>query len=163
MVWLIPTLLTLHNAEEAAAFQRIWLQMPAFLPEPFATFEARLPYAVMVQALIVVSLAAFLLAAVVTMLPHSQLALWLLLALEAAIAINSVAHVVSAVVVFRGYGPGLSTAVLINAPFAWYALRRARDEAWVSRRAWRALAVGGVVLHGPILLGALWLAATFTS
>jgi hypothetical protein len=162
-MWLIPTLLTLHNAEEAFMFQRMWSRMRGLLPEPFASFEARVPYAVMLQALTVLSLAAFLLAAVVTLRPRSRLALWLLLALEAAIAINVVAHVASAVLVFRGYGPGLATALLINAPFAWYVLRRARDEVWVSRGAWRALAVAAVVLHGPVLMTALWLAATLTT
>lgn len=159
VVWMIPTLLTIHNAEEAVAFRRVWSHMPRFLPEPFATLEARLPYAAMFQALVLLSLLAFLLAAIVTMCPGSRVALWLLLALEAAVAINVVAHVVSAIVVFKGYGPGLATALILNAPFAWYALRRARDEAWVTRRAWRGLLLGGMMLHGPVLVAGLWLAA----
>src|SRR4051812_39927348 len=103
VVWMIPTLLTIHNAEEAIAFRGVWSRMPQLLPEPFATFEARLPYAVMFQALVLLSLLAFLLAAVVMMRPGSRAALWLLLALEAAVAINVVAHVVSAILVFKGY------------------------------------------------------------
>ena len=158
MVWLIPTLLTLHNAEEAIAFRRVWSRMPQLLPEPFATLEARIPYALMFQALVVLSLLAFVLAGVVVMRPGSRVALWLLLALEAAVAINVVAHALSAIIVFKGYGPGLATAVLLNAPFAWYALRRARDEEWVTRRAWRGLLVAGIVLHGPVLVAGLWLA-----
>lgn len=74
-----------------------------------------------------------------------------------------IAHVASAVLVFKGYGPGLVTALVVNAPFAWYVLRRARDDGWVSRRAWRALMFGGLLLHGPVLLGALWLLGTFTT
>jgi hypothetical protein len=158
VVWLIPALLTLHNAEEAVAF-RVWSHWAQLLPEPFATFEARLPYAVIVQALVLLSLLAFLLAGIVTMRPRSRVALWLLLALEAAVAVNVVAHVLSALLVFRGYGPGLATALVLNAPFAWYALRRARNEAWVSRRAWRGLILGGMMLHGPVLVAGLWLAA----
>jgi hypothetical protein len=159
VVWLIPTLLALHNAEEAIAFRRMWTHIPALLPEPFASLEARVPYEVMLQALVVLSILGFLLAAVVIARPESRAALWLLLALEAAIAINVVAHVVSAIIVFKGYGPGLATALLLNGPFAWYALRRARDDGWMSRRAWRALAFGGLMLHGPVLIGALWLLA----
>jgi Protein of unknown function with HXXEE motif len=156
---MIPTLLTLHNAEEAVAFRRAWSHMPQLLPEPFATFEARLPYAVIFQALVLLSLLAFLLAAVVMMRPRSRVALWLLLALEAAVAINVVAHVLTATFVFKGYGPGLATALILNAPFAWYALRQARNEAWVTRRAWHGLLLGGLVLHGPVLVAGLWLAA----
>jgi hypothetical protein len=157
VVWCIPLFLTAHNVEEALAFQRMWARLPGLLPEPFATFEARLSVPLMLQVLAGLSLLAFLLAAVVVARPKNRTALWLLLAVEAAVVINVVAHVLSAALVFRGYGPGLATAVLLNAPFAWYALRRARAEAWVSRRAWNALAIAGAVLHGPVLVGALWL------
>lgn len=156
---MIPTLLTLHNAEEAVAFRRVWSHMPQLLPEPFATFEARLPYAVMLQALVLLSSLAFLLAALVMMRPRSRVALWLLLALEAAVALNVVAHVLSAIIVFKGYAPGLATALILNAPFALYALRRARNEVWVTRRAWHGLLFGGMMLHGPVLVAGLWLAA----
>jgi hypothetical protein len=159
VVWLIPTLLTLHNAEEAVAFRRVWSHLPQLLPEPFATFEARLPYVVMLEVLVLLSLLAFLLAGFVVMRPASRVALWLLLALEATVAINVVAHVLSALVVFKGYGPGLASALTLNAPFAWYVLRRARNEAWVTRRAWRSLILGGMMLHGPVLVAGLWLAA----
>ncbi|HET6232091.1 MAG TPA: HXXEE domain-containing protein, partial [Longimicrobiaceae bacterium] len=109
--------------------------------------------------LVLLSLLAFLLAGFVVMRPASRVALWLLLALEATVAINVVAHVLSALVVFKGYGPGLASALTLNAPFAWYVLRRARNEAWVTRRAWRSLILGGMMLHGPVLVAGLWLAA----
>ena len=157
VVWLIPILLTLHNAEEALAFRRVWSRLPALLPEPVAALEARLPYETLLHALIGLSVTAFLLAALVVRAPHLRAALWLLLALEAAVAINVIAHVASAIFVFHGYGPGLVTALVINAPFAWYALRRARDAGWVGRRAWYGLLAGGMVLHGPVLMGTLWL------
>jgi len=163
VVWLIPTLLTLHNAEEAVAFRRMWTRGPGFLPQPFAALEARLSHGLMLQALAGLSLLAFLLAAFVSMRPRSHVALWLLLALEAAVAINVMAHVVSAVLVFKGYAPGLGTALAVNAPFAWYVLRRARNDGWVSRSAWRGLFPAGLLLHGPVLIGALWLLATFAA
>ena len=162
MAWLIPALLTVHNAEEAVAFRRTWSRLPQLLPAPIATLQARLPFALMLQTLIGLSLLAFLLAAVVVARPSSRRALWLLLALEAAVAINVVAHLVTAIAVFRGYGPGLGTAVLLNAPFAWYVFRRSRNERWVSPRAWRASFFGGLVLHGPILLGLLWVLGAAT-
>jgi hypothetical protein len=162
VLWLIPALLTVHNAEEAFAFERSWPRLPALLPEPFATLAARLPFALMLQTLIGLSLLAFLLAAVVVARPDSRRAVWLLLALEAAVAINVAAHLITAIVVFGGYSPGLGTALLLNAPFAWYVFRRARYERWVSPRAWRASFLGGLALHGPVLLGLLWVLGAAT-
>lgn len=51
----------------------------------------------------------------------------------------------------------MATALVINAPFAWYALRRARNAGWVYRRARYGLLAGGMVRHGPVLMGTLWL------
>jgi hypothetical protein len=158
VIWLIPVLLTAHNAEEAIAYTLMRSQVASLLPGPLGTLEARLSLPVVLQVLAILSALAFILAGVVVLRPRLRAALWLLLALEAAVALNVVAHVASAVAIFHGYGPGLATAVLVNAPFAVYALGRARREAWVSRGAWLMLAVGGLFLHGPVLIGALWLA-----
>lgn len=158
VVWLIPVLLTVHNAEEAIAFARMRPHVASLLPAPLGTLEARLSVPMVLQALAILSALAFILASVVVLRPRARAALWLLLALEAAVAINVIAHVASAVMLFHGYSPGLASAVLVNAPFAVYALGRARREAWVSLRAWRMLAAGGLFLHGPVLFGALWLA-----
>ena len=156
VLWLIPTFLTIHNVEEAVAFARMQPPLAFSLPEPFATLQARLTYLALLQALAIVSVLAFVLASIVTLRPRAQAALWLLLALEAAVAINVISHVLTAVVLFHGYGPGLGTAVLLNGPFAIYTLARAKREAWVSARAWRALGGAGLVLHGPVLIGLLF-------
>jgi hypothetical protein len=132
LVWLVPALLTLHNAEEALAFKSYLPRLPALLPEPFATFEARLSYATLLMALGVVSALAVLVAAIASIRSRSRFALWLLIALEATVALNVLAHVGSAVLVFGGYGPGLITAVAVNAPFAIYFFRRVAREQWVS-------------------------------
>jgi hypothetical protein len=158
VVALAPAFLTLHNAEEAVAFHRMWPRIGTLLPGPFASVEARLSVARMLQALAIVSLLGCLLAAGILVRPQWRRGWWLLLALESAMGINVVAHVASALLIFHGYGPGLVTALLLNAPFAAYCLARARREQWVSEHAWRATFVGGAVLHGPVLLGGLWLA-----
>ncbi len=159
VVWLIPILLTLHNAEEAIAFRRYLPMARALLPAPFASLDVHLSYAAMLQALATLSVLAFLLALAVSARPQSHRSLWLLLALEMAVAVNVVAHLVSAVFVFHGYAPGLATALLVNAPFAIYCFRRAEREQWVSTTALRATVPAALVLHGPVLLAGLWLAA----
>jgi hypothetical protein len=105
---------------------------------------------------------AFLVALAAATWPHSPRALWALLTLEAVLGLNVIAHVLSAALIFRGYGPGLATALLINAPFAIYCFRRARRERWVSTAALGATVPAALMLHGPILMGGLWLAGRAT-
>lgn len=160
VVWLIPTFLTLHNTEEALTFPEALPRARTALPESLAGLGARLTFPVLLQALVIISVLAFGLAAVATSRSGSRAALWLLLSLEVAVGINAIAHVATAAFVFRGYGPGLATALLINAPFVFYCMRRARRERWVSPMALGATVPAAVVLHGPVLLGGLWLAAS---
>src|SRR4051812_48741635 len=75
VIWLIPILLTIHNAEEAVAFSR--MRLPAVLPAPFATFESQLTNVALYQALATLSALAFVLAAFVVIRPNARLALWL--------------------------------------------------------------------------------------
>ena len=158
VVWLIPILLTLHNAEEALAFHAYVPRMRTLLPEPLASFEASLSYSTMLGALTVLSALAFLIALAAAARPESRRTLWVLLVLEATVGVNVIAHLLSAVIVFHGYGPGLATALMINSPFAIYCFRRVRREQWVSTAALRAIVPASLILHGPILLGGLWLA-----
>jgi hypothetical protein len=157
-VWLVPILLTLHNAEEALAFPAYMRRMRTLLPEPFASLEASLSYSTILGALTVLSALAFLIALFAAARPKSQGTLWALLVLEAAVGVNVIVHLLSAVIVFHGYGPGLATALMINAPFAIYCFRRAQREQWLSPAALRATIPASLILHGPILLGGLWLA-----
>jgi hypothetical protein len=160
VIWLIPIFLTLHNAEEAVAFRRYLPRVHALLPAPFAALESRLSYAALVQALAVLSVAAFVLAALADRKPHSQRLFWCVLALQAAVGLNVLAHIFSAAFVFRGYGPGLITALVFSAPFTAFCFLSASRERWVSPTALRATIPAALVLHGPVLLGGLWLAAT---
>jgi hypothetical protein len=159
VVWLVMAFFTLHNAEEALMFRTYLPRMRALLPETFASLAATLSYPVMLVALATVSVLAFLVVLAAATWPHSPLALWALLTLEAVVGLNVIAHVLSALLIFHGYGPGLVTAVLINAPFAIYCFRRARRERWVGTAALATVVPAALILHGPILLGGLWLAS----
>ena len=159
VVWLIPIFLTLHNAEEALAFPAYVTRMRTLLPEPLASIQASLSYSTILGALTVLSALAFLIALAAAARPESRRALWVLLALEATIAVNVIAHLLGAVIVYHGYGPGLATALMINAPFAIYCFRRVRRERWVSTAALGATVPVALILHGPILVGGLWLAS----
>ena len=158
VAWLAIALFTLHNAEEALAFRTYLPRIGTLLPEPFAGVAATLSYPVMLVALVVISVLALLVALAAATWPQSPRALWALLTLEAVIALNVIAHVLSAALIFHGYGPGLATALLVNAPFAIYCFRRAQRERWVSTAALLATVPAALVLHGPILMGGLFLA-----
>ena len=151
-------LFTLHNVEEALAFRTYLPRVGTLLPERFASLAPALSYPMMLIALATVSALAFLVALAAATWPHSPLATWTLLTMEAVVGLNVIAHVLSAIFVFHGYGPGLVTALLINAPFAIYCFRRAHRERWVSTAALGATVPAALILHGPILFGGLWLA-----
>jgi len=156
---LVPAFVTLHNAEEAVAFRRVLPTIPTLLPPPFAAVAARLTYPTLLIALVVVSLLNVAVAIVVSRNPTARWGLWLLLVVEATMAVNALSHVLVAVIVFHRYAPGLVTAVLVNAPFAVYCFRRASREHWVSPRAMVGTIPAALVVHGPLLAGGLWVAS----
>lgn len=158
----MPILLTLHNVEEGIAFRSYLPKISALLPAPFDSFAARLPYATLVQTLAILSILVFALAFAVDIRPRSRNLLWLLLAVEAAIGLNGIAHMLSAAFMFNGYTPGLITALTLNVPFAVYCFIRSNRERWLSPIALRATLPAALVLHGPVLLGGLWLATTLS-
>jgi hypothetical protein len=158
-IWLAPVLLAVHNLEEALAFETYLARVPSLLPPSVAPLASRLSYPAMLTALVIVTILGVVVAALAAREPSASWGVWSLLVLEATMAVNAAAHLTSAVVLFRGYGPGLVTAVLINAPFAWYCFRRASREQWVSRRALRATMPAALLLHGPVLAGGLWVAS----
>jgi hypothetical protein len=158
VIWLAPLFLALHNLEEALGFERFLLRVPALLPSGLATVASRLDYPTVLVALVVVTVVGVIVASLAAQPSTASWGLWLLLVLEAVMAINAVSHLFMAIVLFHGYAPGVVTAVLLNAPFAGYCFHRASREAWVSRRALRAVVPAALVLHGPVLVGGLWLA-----
>ena len=157
IAWMALAFVALHNAEEAFALRTYFPRLAGLLPEPFAEVVGGLSYPAMLQALVVVTVVVACVALATAIRPQSPGALWALLTLEAVMAINAIAHVASALFVFRGYGPGLLTALLFNAPFAAWCFRRAHRERWISVPAMRATVPAAIVLHGPVLACGLWL------
>jgi hypothetical protein len=134
-------------------------EVPTLLPPPFATVAARLTYPTMLIALAVVSLLTVAVAIAVSRDPDARWALWLLLVIEATMALNALSHALLSLVIFRGYAPGVVTALLVNVPFAVYCFRRASRQNWVSTRALGATIPAALIVHGPLLAGGLWLAS----
>ncbi|HET7469381.1 MAG TPA: HXXEE domain-containing protein [Gemmatimonadales bacterium] len=151
VLWLVPILLAIHNAEEALFFPRYLPFVLYRLPAGWQALIAPLTTGQVGAALAVVTAVAFLFAGWAYQRPESRLALWLVLLIQATVLLNVLWHLAAAVVLFGGYAPGVVTALLINLPFSLYLLGRARQEHWLSSRALWALVPAAVVLHGPLL------------
>jgi hypothetical protein len=158
VVWLVPALLALHNAEEAMAFPRYLPLVRERVPEWARPIVAGVTYEQALIALAIATVIPFGVAAWSVARPRSSLALWSVLLIQAVVLLNVGAHLFSALVILRGYGPGLATALAVNLPFSIYVLRRARREGWTTRQGLLALAPAALVVHGPLLVGAILLA-----
>lgn len=144
VLWLVPLFFALHNLEE-------WLALQTFLPllgRRAPLLADHLPsitqYGV---ALIVISILPFVFALLRQV--------YLLVITQAVVAINVVSHVVAALL-FRGYTPGLLTAVAINLPFSLYFFRKLRESGTVRGGRVRRIVPIAILLHGPVLVGLLW-------
>jgi hypothetical protein len=151
VLWLVPIFLALHNAEEAMFFPRYLPFVLGRLPPGWRAVAGPVTSGQVWLALAMVTLAAVGLALWAALRPASRAPLWLLLLLQTTALLNVVWHIGAAVVLFRGYAPGLVTALLINLPFSIYLLRRAVREHWLGRGALWALAPAALLVHGPVL------------
>ena len=118
VLWLVPLLLTIHNAEEALFFPRYLPFVLSRLPGGWQAVIAPLTTGQVWSALALVTGSAFLAAWWADRSPDSASALWLLLLIQAAVLLNALWHAAAAVVLFGGYAPGVVTAVLLNLPFS---------------------------------------------
>jgi hypothetical protein len=75
----------------------------------------------------------------------------------ATLLLNAAWHVAAALVLFKGYAPGVATAVALNLPLSLLVLRRAMTEQWLGRRALRALVAAALALHLPGAFGLMLL------
>lgn len=141
--WLFPFAVTLHNLEEA-----IWL--PAFaaahrtqLPGIVAPTEFRF-------AVTVLTVAAWVITYMSWRTGPERIWAYLLFGYVVAMFLNVFVPHIPAAIVFRGYAPGLVTAVALNLPLTVFLSRRAILEGYVSVR--KAVAFGVAVPVGIVVL-----------
>jgi len=148
--WLFPVAVTLHNLEEAISMPGWDLRHAAQLPvRPPGAMEIR-------TVMVVVTAAAF--AVTYCSVRRGPKSVWAYLTFGSIVAVLANVFVphVPAAIFFRGYAPGVVTAVFINLPLMTLLSVRAVKDGWVS--GWRAVAFGtGVPLvFGGVIVG--WLA-----
>src|SRR5262245_11840384 len=113
---LIGVLVLLHNAEEAVAFTRLWTFVRARVAEGAGIRLSGTPEPIYL-ALLVATLVPAAIVAWAARQPDRPVRLWFALLVQAVIFVNALAHITTALFVFRGYAPGLLSAVVLNLPF----------------------------------------------
>jgi hypothetical protein len=152
LLWFVPAFLALHNLEEAVTMRAALPRIRESVPTMIHGFVSSLTYSQMLSALVVVTVLPLLVTMWAMRMPESETRLWIVLVIQAVVALNVASHVAMAVML-GGYGPGLATALAINLPFSVYLFRRVVRERWISRRALWSLFPAAVLIHGPGLIG----------
>ncbi len=163
--WLVPLLLAVHNLEEGLALPS-WLGkhaeelqallrslgVAALVPPPAELQPLLTRYS---TALVIVTVVPLLICLFARATSH-RAGLHAILALQAVVFANVFSHV-GAALIFRGYSPGVLTAVAFNLPFSLHLFRAARRSDHIGSRGLAALIVGAALALGPLTLGALGL------
>lgn len=152
---LIPVLMALHNAEEAAFI--LWRGPAPALPGPVSRIIGTITPPQFLVALAIATLLPFLCLALHGLRPGRELGCRLLLLVQAVLFVNAFAHAAGAVAA-QGYVPGLATALLVNLPFSVYVARLGLRQGGLSRRGTAAYLAGALALQGPGLFGLMRLA-----
>lgn len=155
----VPALLTVHNLEELLAMPRVLPGVAERMPDAARGILPAVTLPAFAAALAVATVLPWIVALLAA--AGRRPALYLLLVVQATMLVNVGSHVASAALL-GGYAPGLATALALNLPFGIYLLARARRERWTGRRAWNLLFPLALVVHGPILVGLLWISGRIT-
>ncbi len=146
LLWSVPFAMAVHNAEEAvgvrflsadsgplAAWRRVW----GSASEGYLAFDL---------ALVVLTVAVFVVAALSKLSDPRSLGARTLLVVQVGMLVNAFWHVAAAIML-RGYAPGVLTALLVEVPISIVVLGRNWREQWLSRRATVAAGLIVAVLH----------------
>lgn len=142
LLWLVPVLFAVHNAEEAPQMERWMHRLPPGLYRRVTTRQFAL--AVCLLTVLVAALTA-----IAASFPDSAVATHMVLGAQAAIFVNVLLPHVLATLRYRLYSPGLVSGLLLNVPFSLVLFGRALEERRVT---WLGLlllhAVAPVVIFG---------------
>jgi len=123
--WLFPIVLTAHNLEEAAT-------QPGFTARHASRLRWKAGAREFRFAIVVVTVAGWAVTYLSWRSGRESVWSYLLFGCVVAMLVNILVPHVPAAFVFRGYVPGLVTALLLNLPVMWLLATRAVREGWVS-------------------------------
>jgi hypothetical protein len=140
LLWLVPVLLAIHNAEEAPFMENWSKRLPFKLPLTITTRQ----FAVAVTLL---TIAVFLVTGYVLKYVANPTGYLILLGIQGAMLFNAFIPHVALTIWFRRYSPGVLTSVFFIIPFSFYLFRRASMEGTLDAvQFWSLLSVAPFVV-----------------
>jgi hypothetical protein len=149
-LWAVPTAIALHNLEEALTVRTALAHID--LPSPWRHAVDGGGLAAFYIAIAVMAAVVFAIAAFGNLRDPSSRSARALLVIQILMAVNAFWHI-GVALYFRGYAPGVATAVLVNLPLSYFLLRRCWRERWLSPRTMLVAAAAAAVIHSlPAML-----------
>jgi uncharacterized protein with HXXEE motif len=152
-IWAAPCVFLVHDAEEIATVAPWLRNNRADLPtaiQPFATVTTE-QFTLGVGLLFLILLACTLHAVRRARAGHRSLPFLLVVG---ALVANGITHLFQAAA-FRGYRPGLVTAVILVIPYGIGLGEQLRTDGLMSRGLWLGMIALGALLQVPIVIGTL--------
>ncbi len=151
----MPVALLLHAVEEGIAAPLLLSQL-AEVGSTMMGPSPALPSAGRVVGLLVLLVTASL--GLLWLARRHPAAAYAMVVLQAVMTVNVFSHTAASLTMGE-YTPGLVTSWVAEVPLSVVLFPRLRAEAWMSRARWIALLPLALLIHGPGLWAALWLAA----
>jgi hypothetical protein len=142
--------LAVHNGEEWLYATDMLQFMRTEAPAHVRDFHAGITVSELQGSLLILTALAFLGSAVAAAFPNAVASVFGMMVLAAVLALNAIFHIVLSMLA-GAYNPGLVTALLISLPLSITLLVRARQQRWVSARAFWFVVPAALLVHGPVL------------
>jgi hypothetical protein len=142
----------LHNTEEAIGAPAMLRQLQSQAPRFLRDFYSQVDVSDLRLGLAVLTLVGIAIAFVAIRTPRATGSAYAMLVFGTVIGINAFAHIVLSAI-FRGYMPGVLTAIFFCLPVAialWY---RVWKDVWIPRTWLWTVVPAALLVHGPLLAG----------
>ena len=154
LFWVSPAVFLAHDLEEVLTMERFWRENRDKLPIPDALKDRIEATTEQMGAAVACVLAAgYLSSYLAAGSPGGDARMRLFDAVAAVRFVNALAHLLQTLAL-RRYTPGSVTALTVSLPTSLYVFRRLRAEGIVAERPLTRWIFDGMLLHGPVVLGA---------
>lgn len=145
VLWLAPLVMALHNLEEALTMPWWRGKFPGWPPVTPLQYDA---------ALLAITLVPLLLAPLAVRYGKRSIPVYLLCGVQGIMLWNALVHL-GAAFYFRGYVPGVFTAVFLIIPYAHDLYGRGLHMGYITQRGLTLTLIAGLLLYTPLLYLAL--------
>ena len=153
-IWLGPAAFAVHDAEEILLFQPWFTHHEHEIPEIARSLFGGIHTRQFASAVVVLFVGYLIVAALGARAAARGRLPWPYVVVTGAFVGNGITHVLQAAA-FRGYTPGVVTAVLISLPYGWLAARALVREGLATRQSLLVALAVGIAAQVPLALLAL--------